>query len=1561
MSSSNPNIIWNPDPLITIPAATSGPVSATITAVGLDDETIYTLYDFTFLSASGVGGTVLQGGAQVLPGVLIQPPDGGGSYPTLNLEGTVSGTPTAAGTYSVYVRARAWDGASSFLNYYKTYTVSVSGPALSLTPPSSGTTHTLTAGNSGAGYASEQITVLNGTGNYTISLSYLGLLPNWISLNTSTASNTQTTVLNLVGNAFYLVSTRPLTDADAGTWSFFINVTDNGSGSTTVPYQYTIVVSTSGGGLPLSINLTGCTVGSGSTSLTLTNLRQAVNNTVTYNATGGSTGASYLFSITAGSLPAGLVLTNLGNSCSISGVPTGFGAFAPFTIGVQNANELSETGALFQTYTIDRNIEINGTAGNGQTNTSYTAVLTGIGGSPSPNYTWSIISGIPGLAGVASGTGSNTYTISGTPTSVNTYTLIVRCSDGVVQKDKSFTVVISSGSGGGGLTFNPNGGTIYFTQKVAATNSISISGGIAPYTWSVASGTLPSGITLAMSGGPSFATYQFAGTAAAYAGFSPLNITVTDSTPGTALTLTKAFSTYVYPNIIYKGSSTLPQTGNVWSVGTPISLYADFEGADNTGYTYQLSNAPTWMALTPGQAGNTRATISGTPNNAQTATTFTINVTAPTSSGSVTVPFTFAYTVTGTSILITPFTTNMCANSASGNDIVIGARSITGPGGPYTYNLSSSQLGSFSPAGPYSANQIVTYNPAGINGTHTITFTCVQDGSSTAVTTLTTSGATTVISSMFPAGPLYKHAGEQNSIGSSFSGGCSANDKKGFWDFVTTGDNGSLSDYFASLITYIAPSTVSAVKRVLLRFNPFEGLSGSSTITIYLLPGSSSCALTIASPANPLPTGTVSSLYTPQTFTTTGASGIVTWSILAETPLPDGLSLNSVTGELTGTPTIPGVFRFAVIASDAGGCYDVKEYQITINGGVGATLSTITPNTFLVGSGGTRTVTINGTGFLAGDIFRITKETSNVDCAEVSLNATTFTGTVPTWIGNQGLADLLLVRSAAVIAVKTDAVTFAPDGSALSISSFTPTSATADRATPLTITVTGSGFDATCVVKYRDNPLLGGGVDNTLSTTFVSANQLTASIPASFFVAGTYAGTVAQIKVTKSATTVTAGTNFSVTAGVFSIATACPLATATRSAAYSTTVTATGGVTPYAWSIIPVDGLPAGLSIDSGTGVISGTTGAGAVTGNFTIRCTDANTNIVEKTCSIPVVGGAISIDTNTLLPDARIAVAYSKQIVVTGGTAPYTFTRISGNIPQGLTLGLNDGILSGTPSSQPAPETFTFSLRVTDAAAVTADKTFTLSLLPALSAVVVSTATPSAGPVAGGTSVTIAGSGFQNGATVKFGNAVGINTVYVDANTITSVSPPATIAGLVDIIVTNPDTGSGTKTGGFEYRNITSPVIDSMTVTDGPFAGGTEVTLLGSNFNGTTGVRFGITDTPSTAFSATIVEIDTASTPQRIKLLVPAYPLTDGSVAVAVSIFATNNAGTGTLSPDPVGWYYRPAPVIVAITPNTAPTTGGTTIYITGRNYFERNGVKPRVFIGSTEVPSENITLVED
>jgi len=83
----------------------------------------------------------------------------------------------------------------------------------------------------------------------------------------------------------------------------------------------------------------------------------------------------------------------------------------------------------------------------------------------------------------------------------------------------------------------------------------------------------------------------------------------------------------------------------------------------------------------------------------------------------------------------------------------------------------------------------------------------------------------------------------------------------------------------------------------------------------------------------------------------------------------------------------------------------------------------------------------------------------------------------------------------------------------------------------------------------------------------------------------------------------------------------------------------------------------------------------------------------------------------------------------------------------------------------------------------------------------------PSPGSTAGGTSVTITGTNFASGATVKFDTTAATSVTVVSSTSITVITPPHA-AGLVNVVVTNPDGQSATLTNGFTYTAPAQPFI---------------------------------------------------------------------------------------------------------------------------------------------------------
>jgi hypothetical protein len=146
-----------------------------------------------------------------------------------------------------------------------------------------------------------------------------------------------------------------------------------------------------------------------------------------------------------------------------------------------------------------------------------------------------------------------------------------------------------------------------------------------------------------------------------------------------------------------------------------------------------------------------------------------------------------------------------------------------------------------------------------------------------------------------------------------------------------------------------------------------------------------------------------------------------------------------------------------------------------------------------------------------------------------------------------------------------------------------------------------------------------------------------------------------------------------------------------------------GGMTPYSWSIVS-GSLPAGLTLDSTSGEISGTpTTTG--TSSFDVRLADANGLSTTRFLNITITLNAVTIST-TSLPDGTQQTAYSATPTAAGGATPYSWSIASGSLPTGLSLNSSSGMISGTPQSA---GTSTFTVQVTDANSQSATRQFSI------------------------------------------------------------------------------------------------------------------------------------------------------------------------------------------------------------------------------------------------------------
>jgi hypothetical protein len=191
-----------------------------------------------------------------------------------------------------------------------------------------------------------------------------------------------------------------------------------------------------------------------------------------------------------------------------------------------------------------------------------------------------------------------------------------------------------------------------------------------------------------------------------------------------------------------------------------------------------------------------------------------------------------------------------------------------------------------------------------------------------------------------------------------------------------------------------------------------------------------------------------------------------------------------------------------------------------------------------------------------------------------------------------------------------------------------------------------------------------------------------------------------------------------------------------------------------------------------------------------------------------------------------------------------------------------------------------------------------------------ITSASPNAGPLAGNTVVTLTGSGFTGATQVTFQGVNG-TILSIPNDTTMTVRTPAGTAGSATIALTNAD-GTGVLAGGFTY--VAAPTVTSISPASGPLAGGTLLTINGTNLNAVTQVKIGgVTATGLNVISASQVQVNT-----------PVHTAGNKSVQV------TSPGGTANA---PTSFTYISAPIITSISPTTGSTAGGTLLTINGTN----------------------------
>jgi hypothetical protein len=596
--------------------------------------------------------------------------------------------------------------------------------------------------------------------------------------------------------------------------------------------------------------------------------------------------------------------------------------------------------------------------------------------------------------------------------------------------------------------------------------------------------------------------------------------------------------------------------------------------------------------------------------------------------------------------------------------------------------------------------------------------------------------------------------------------------------------------------------------------------------------------------------------------------------------------LNDSTIQAAAPPQAAATYDITVTTPTGTSAVGTSDHY-TYNAATAPSISSVSPNTG-TSAGGT-VVSISGSNFTGASAvnfgtvpassFTIVSDTQIIAVSPAEGAATyDITVTTPSGTSATGSSDHFTVSAASLP----------------SVSAVTPTSGTSAGGT--VVTVTGSYFTGASAVKF-------GG---TAASWFIvnSDSSLTAIAPP-----GT-AGTV-DITITTPAGTSSTGSADHYTFTGSSAPTVTAVSPSSGGTGGGTAVTLTGtGFTSTAG--VYFGGIPAAFSVISDTSLVAvappeaTATVDITVTNNIGTSGTGSADHFTYNAASAPSV---------TSIAPSTGSTTGQAMIMLTGSN----FTGASA-VKFGTVAALSFTILSDTSilAISPPEATGTYHITVTTPSGTSSTSSSDQITVSAASNPTVTAVTPSSGSTGGGTVAYISGTNFTGATGVSFGSTAAASFTVLSDTLIQATAPPHA-SGTIDITVTTYAATSATGSADqFTYNSAGTPSVTQITPTEGSTAGGVVVTVLGSGFTGASGVSFG--GTAATAYTVVSDGIILATAPAES--------------AGTVDITVTTPSGTSaTGSADK--FTYATAPTVTGVSPSSGTVQGGTSVTITGTNFF--------------------------